>query len=187
MTKPILLILALLAGCAHPPADAVLAEDGRPEAVDTTVHQDDSTDTTGGHSDAADALRALGVFEVGDLLAPEVPDEAYNCYGVCPEWQDEVDQRQAVEETAGRLAALAAEAVKVDGPADGADAASDLEILRSLQVIEVGDLVVEEGVPSPYCYNLVCPDEQERVDAANAERAADLHRIAVASFGLFGC
>jgi hypothetical protein len=90
------------------------------------------------------ALRALHVFEVGQLLV-EMPEGAYNCYGPC---QGKIDA--AKQKAAERLAAFTRRAVvAAEHPSADACAPSEIErnlaTLRTLAVVEVGPLVKGEG------------------------------------------
>lgn len=132
-------------------------------------------------------LGSLEVFEVGELWMSE-PINEHNCYGTpC---LDEVNENQAVEATdqAKRLADLVARAALAieTRPTDCGSGQVDAELaaLRDLQIVEIGELLLEEAEADPNCYNLPCPAEIERVEAANCDTAAGLTAIARAARGL---
>lgn len=125
-------------------------------------------------------LQALDLFEVGDLIV-EAPPGSMNCYGPCPGFEDEIAAVQLEQEQ--RLAQLVdiAESTRAAESLDpnlhvGVD--SHLEALASLQIVAVGEMMVSEAAPSPYCYNLVCPGDEERVAEENARREAEIAVIA---------
>lgn len=129
-----------------------------------------------------DALRALGVVEVGDLLVA-LPAEATACYGLpCGEWQAAANAEVARQMprldqlTAGAQAAMKTRDQYAAPSSE--EIAADLQKLRDLYIVQIGDLLVDVPQPSANCYNLVCPDDQARADAANAERATALSAIA---------
>jgi hypothetical protein len=126
-------------------------------------------------------LAALEVFEIGSLLA-RYPDGALNCYGVCPEFEDEI--AQANELAAERLAALAervatavAEDDAVANACEQATIDANLEALRALEVVEVGQLIAVVPQNNPACYNVPCPADVEVAEQQTCERAATLARI----------
>lgn len=127
-------------------------------------------------------LAALEVFEVGSLLA-RYPDGALNCYGVCPEFEEAVAQGNA--QAAERLAALvervssaitANAAVEPDA-CEQATIDANLEALRALEIVDVGQLIAVIPQNNPACYNLPCPEDTEAATQQTCERAATLARI----------
>jgi len=126
-------------------------------------------------------LRALNVFQVNGLIEA-IPEEA-NCYNLaCPGKEKEFSDAKAA--AASKLAVFTDAVVKAAAlPAatedTGADAiATNLSALRALQVVSVGELIVEQPKTSPNCYGLVCPGDQEAADDANHARAGKLANIA---------
>jgi hypothetical protein len=128
-------------------------------------------------------LQALEVMTVGDLVL-DVPDEAVSCYGTCPGWEEEVAAaRQRSAERLEHMAAIAEEAVATPSGDDAcAQEAIDanLAVLRDLGIVEIGQLLVEQPVASPDCYNLPCPGEEERAREVTCERARKLDAIVAA-------
>lgn len=163
----------LIAGCAHSPAgiDDDVDSDGAVQSIDENLAR----------------LEALDVIEVGALIL-DVPDEAYNCYGLCPEYEDDV--AEAEEAAAIRLQALADAAEEaMDEPAHAYVCPEELidenlAALRELEIVEVMGLLEAEPENNPMCYNLPCQEDIEAAEAINNERAWRLHNIAGAARGL---
>ncbi len=126
-------------------------------------------------------LAALEVFEVGYLLV-DAPEGAFNCYGPCPEFADEIAAAEA--EAAERLADLVevAEAAATSPPAayacDESLVSANLDALRSLQIITVGNLVQAVPENAAACYGLPCPDDVLAAEQLTCERAGVLSNIA---------
>jgi hypothetical protein len=128
-------------------------------------------------------LRALEIFEVGDLIA-EMPAEALNCYGPkpCAGSEPAVDAARAT--AAERLTSftghvLAAAATPYDSYACEANIEVNLEALRSLRVVDVGSFLRSEPANSMFCYNMPCQSDIDAANAANHDRAAQLESIAI--------
>ncbi len=91
------------------------------------------------------ALRALKVFEVrGIATGPETG----NCYGPCPA------QVEAVAAFT-RVAVDAAAHPERDAQVDcGLSDAQNLQTLKDLHVVDLGDRVLEKPTGLPHCYNV---------------------------------
>src|SRR5262245_14404047 len=96
-------------------------------------------------ADNLDRLRALEVFQVGELMVGEGESTAAAA-----------TELEAFAGTAEEACA-AAEA----DPADCTDEAiaANLTALRALSVVEVGDLLRVEPANNPSCYSLPCPED----------------------------
>ena len=131
-----------------------------------------------------DRLRALDVFEVGTLLVA-LPREATACYNLpCAGWEDRVAAEVARQmPRLDRLTQLAA-GVDYPAPTDAAptatELAADLQALRDLQIVQIGDLVVSVPQADGSCYG-ICPEAKQAADAANLRRAVLVHRLAGAA------
>lgn len=128
-------------------------------------------------------LRALNVFEVGDLIV-KLPAEATNCYGICPGFEDAAQTARA--EAAQRLANLVdtaarAAATPYSGYACTERVDANLEALRSLEVVGVGAFLRILPDNNPLCYNTPCPDDVDAANVKNEARAAELESIAIAA------
>jgi hypothetical protein len=127
-------------------------------------------------------LAALEVFEVGNLLA-RYPVGALNCYGLCPEFEDEVAQaNELARERLAALTEIAATAVESDSAADPgvceqATIDQNLAALHALEVVEVGQLIAVVPQNNPACYNVPCAEDIEVAAQQTCERAATLARI----------
>jgi hypothetical protein len=128
-----------------------------------------------------DRLKALQIFAVGGLLLNNLPPEA-NCYGVpCP--GKEQVYADAKEAQAKRLADFADTAVAAASLPVGYDVVSpeaseqNLSVLRNLEIVAIGSLIVAKPVTSGNCYG-PCPDEIAACNAINDERANKLANIA---------
>ena len=163
------LTLALgLGGCgtAEP---TVKASD--PTALDTTIDQ------------SMARLRALDIMEATRLVL-ELPAQALSCYCIpCPgsEWVAPYQAERARQ--APRVAKLAeiAEAALHNPylvPSTTERAAEAAAALAALRIVDVPSLVRTEPAASPQCYNLVCPADKEKADAANGMRVAQALKIA---------
>jgi hypothetical protein len=132
-------------------------------------------------------LANLQTFSVGELIS-DVPDEAYGAYGLPREdWQAVFEAAEA--DAAVKLAELteqseqAVDAMYRDGDAIDEDACAEAAIdanlgaLRALQVVAVGQLLVEQPEASENCYGLPCTEEVQRAQAVTCERATRLDRI----------
>ena len=132
-------------------------------------------------------LENLDVFSVGQLLL-DVPSEAFNCYGPCPEWKDEIAEAEI--EAASRLAVfadLALEAstgVSILHPFPEERIDSNLEALRDLEIVEIGTLIEDEPVVTGNCYALPCPEEIAAAEERNNDRAWQLQAIVTSTTGL---
>lgn len=134
-------------------------------------------------------LRALEVFSVGAMQWQE-PAEAFNCYGPCPGSEVAIARAQAAG--AARLDAFtrAAEVAARDTAADHANAcepaaiAANLEALRALRVVEVGDFLAVQPREAANCYGLVCPGEAARARDESCARAEHLADIVDATRGM---
>jgi hypothetical protein len=121
-------------------------------------------------------LQALQVFDVGALIL-DLPDQATACYGLpCPADVTQSMLRAARARQAPRLARLTALAESAAAsteiaPAAPADVAGDLQALRDLRVVEIGDLIAAVPVAQPSCYNQPCPEDLARADADTQRRA----------------
>ena len=132
-----------------------------------------------------DRLRALDVFEVGQLLVA-LPGEATACYNLpCAGWEDRVAAEVARQMP--RLDRLTQVAVGMDYPVAAESAApgpaqlaADLQKLRDLQIVQIGDLVVSVAQADGNCYG-ICPEATAAADAANQRRAVLVHRLAGAA------
>jgi hypothetical protein len=123
-------------------------------------------------------LEDLALFQVGDVVL-DLPAEASHCYGICEQWQAEADAQRAEQNV--RLSALVDIAVEVRALpyVDTEASASDsLSLLEGLQLIEVGELVVDQPANNPDCYNLPCESDVRAAEQSNARRAAELAAIA---------
>ncbi len=159
----------LSAGCAaHSEPDKNYAGSQLSPMVDEQVAAD------------LEALRSLELFEVGRLVIADA-DVPGACYGECP---DEERRREVFAHQAERLHALTALAqdLRTDEPSGAVE--DDLAALNALEIVSLGDFITKEAEPSPYCYNLPCPEEQARVDAENAENAAKVAALRDAARGL---
>jgi hypothetical protein len=132
-------------------------------------------------------LENLDVFSVGQLLL-DVPGEAFNCYGPCPEWKDEIAEAEI--EAASRLAVfadLALEAsagVSTSNPFPEERIDENLEALRDLEIVEVGTLIEDEPVVTGNCYHLPCTEEIAAAEERNNDRAWQLQAIVTSTTGL---
>jgi hypothetical protein len=55
--------------------------------------------------------------------------------------------------------------------------AANLEALRSLDIVTIGELIVAQPSNNPNCYNLPCPSDVQAADATNLDRAGRLANI----------
>lgn len=131
-------------------------------------------------------LQALAVFEVGALIV-DAPEGAYSCYGVCPQFKDEVAAAEA--KAAGRLERLVAAATSAtpDASAGACEPATidrNLAALRDLKIVQVTALIEEKPRSQPQCYNNPCPEDIAAAKAKTCERAGKLAGIAAAAKGI---
>ncbi|NOU32461.1 MAG: hypothetical protein HOO96_31535 [Polyangiaceae bacterium] len=91
------------------------------------------------------ALRALNVFEVRGIA---VGKETGNCYGPCPA---QVEALAAFTKVAVDAATHPERDAQMDCSIPDAQ---NLQTLKDLQVVELGDLVLEKPAPVPHCYNI---------------------------------
>jgi len=131
-------------------------------------------------------LRELDVFFVGGVIR-DLPAEATACYfddigGLpCPGWEDEVAAADAkLRPSLDKLVEGAVAAVaRIDSAyvMNQERVATELAALRSLQIVEIGELITTVAENNPNCYNLPCPDDQAAADEENRLRAAKLDAI----------
>ena len=130
-----------------------------------------------------DRLKALKIFEVGALLLPNVPAAA-NCYGLpCPGQEQQF--ADAKEAQAKRLADFADTTVNAAAKPVSYDVVTpalteqNLDVLRSLNIVVVGALIVDKPVITGNCYG-ACAEDVAACDAINNDRANKLSNIAKA-------
>jgi hypothetical protein len=179
-----LLCLPTLVGCAGEPHDTTEVDTSLQEPVDDPelVAMPATGERTSEEQVDLDQLAALEVFAVGGLLA-RYPAGAMNCYGVCPQFEDEV--AQANELAGERLAALIEQvdaalesdaAVEPDA-CEQAAIEANLAALRALEVVEVGEFLAVVPQNNPHCYNVPCPEDEQVAQQATCERATKLAGI----------
>ena len=126
-------------------------------------------------------LRALQIFAVyGDI-------EKRNCYaGPCIEDPSTAFELGAPAEarvedfTAAAVEAAAHPLSDAYQSFEGQVAQDNLVFLRSLQVAEIGELIVAQPQNNPNCYNLPCPSDAKAAADINRDRADRLASIAAA-------
>lgn len=91
------------------------------------------------------ALRALNVFEVRGIAFGK---ETGNCYGPCPA---QVEALAAFTQVAVEAAKHPERDAQVDCRISDAQ---NLQTLKDLHVVELGDLVLEKPAAFPNCYNI---------------------------------
>lgn len=169
-----LLALASLTACAHTPPTEALAPRAAERADLATIAQDAQAAV----ARDLDQLAALDVFAVGDLLAENV-ENAFACYGECPDAAETVDAFVAQADRLHDLTSLAVAAT----PSEACTLESvdeNLAVLRDLEIVDVGAFLHEEAAASPSCYNLPCQADVEAAEAKNCARAAHLDAIVAA-------
>lgn len=178
MRTPLLLLAA--GACAHPGESQLTPEpDPTPAAADTSegtlIDQARALDDR--VAEAREALAALELFEVGELVGGNA-DQAFSCYGECPDAAEQVAayeaRTEALEELVTRAEQTAAEAE--DCAIEEVE--EHLDMLRGLQIVEVGRFVSEQAEPSPYCYNLPCPEDEQAAHEQNCARSARIAELA---------
>jgi hypothetical protein len=179
-----LLCLPGLIGCAGEPHDTTEVDTSLQEPIDDPelITAPATGERTPEEQADLDQLAALEVFAVGGLLA-RYPVGAMNCYGVCPQFEDEV--AQANVEAGERLAtlvdhvgvALESEAAIEPGVCEQAAIDANLAALRALEIVEVGEFLAVVPQNNPNCYNVPCPQDIEAAELETCERATELARI----------
>ena len=170
-TRTALVLTLAFVACAHGPSPGGASDPNDEATAPHTVEEN------------LRRLTDLDVFEVGALVL-DVPDEAFNCYGPCPGWEDEIEAAEAA--AADRLelfadAAEAAAAVPSTAAYDEEDVADDLASLAALEIVQIGAFLEEEPANNPSCYNLPCPDDVAAAEEANSLRAQRLDAIVTAT------
>lgn len=188
-----LLTLAALgpvAACAatpdsRPPEAPVNSADGPAQAASGVTPAAEGRSAPKGAIKGVDEnlarLRALDVFEVGDLIV-DYPEGSMNCYGPCPGSEAGIEKAKA--DAAAKLAKLAdaaESAVKQMNAAGKCDAASvnaHIAALEALKIVHVVGLIQEQPRADRNCYVGHCPEDRAcaRADklAAIAQKARDL-------------
>jgi len=129
-----------------------------------------------------DALADLEIFEVSEMVITSDMMPGI-CYGPC---SDDDERKQRFIDQAQRLHDLVELAdddldTLGSGPEDAGEPEiieDSLDAIDALDILVVGDFLEEEAESSPYCYNLPCPEEIERVEALNEARAQSLWHLA---------
>jgi hypothetical protein len=199
-----LAIAGILAGCSgsdpsSPPAPSgtgpqgEMPEPGTP-STDEALAPSDVTRSAGqslvAHAVAPvdpnlTALRELRIFEVEGVIE-EIPEGA-NCSGnPCPGHEGEF--AEAKRSAALRLAdftskALLAAAHPVSdayAPQTGPVAEGNLTSLKSLQIVALGGLILEQPKNNAKCFDLPCDEDRRAADEINRDRACRLASIAAA-------
>ena len=135
-------------------------------------------------------LEALELFEVGELII-DVPEEAYNCDGPCPGFENaEADAMTAAAQSLATLADLAEEAMNQPLPSspycEAPEIDANLQALAGLQIVEVGELMVVEPASNPSCYNTPCLEDIDAAEALTCERAGALANLVISATEALG-
>lgn len=176
--KALAIAAGISGGCVAktdaPPAETTPPVEGVPKYATTPIESPEA------EAELA-TLRALDVVHVGRLLVA-LPAEATACYGYpCEGWEDAAAAEVARQLPRLRnLTAIASAAMESspDVAPSAEETAADLRALRELHIVEIGELIVDVPAATPNCYNLVCPEDQDRADAANQARVDALAKIA---------
>jgi hypothetical protein len=167
---------ALLLGCGATTTDSELPEpepDPAPQPADE-INAENRDEIL---AESLETLRALEVFEVGELITG-LPENAFHCYGLCPEFEE--PYHAAIARVAA-FAAAAAEAVATpseDAACPMQSVEANLSELSSLEIVDVGAFLAAEPANNPSCYNLPCGEDIAAAEATNCDRADKLARIA---------
>jgi hypothetical protein len=177
--------LGALAGCGGSVEGSQAPVGEKPPVVEEPAEQG-ASEAVANIDKNLERLRSLEVIGVGELIV-KLPQEATNCYGPCPGYEDVI--AAAKEDAAGRLQSLATIAeTAAKSPAPDACAAATIDAnvaaLRGLEVVEVEGLLKAEPKNNPNCYNLPCQEDIDAAQAITCERAGKLASIASASKGL---
>lgn len=133
--------LGLLGACS-----AGAREPGAPRAAPSaTTPAPQAKAQTPTADESLAALRALNVFEVRGIAAGK---ETGNCYGPCPA---QVEALAAFTKVAVDAATHPERDAQVDCSIPDAQ---NLQTLKDLQVVDLGDLVLEKPAAFPNCYNI---------------------------------
>ena len=129
------------------------------------------------------SLKALQIFEVAGIVQ-HIPESA-NCYNLpCPGHEAEFNAAKAADQqhldTFTKTAVAAAADPPSTDPVDLAATATNLDTLRKLDIVQIGELIVAVPQNNPNCYNLPCESDKQAADAINNERAGKLANIAKA-------
>jgi len=180
LAAPLLAALAL-AGCASQTATPESALDGGGER-DRLLAYANAQQTV-----AADlaALQDLELFEVSAMIQTN-PNTPNNCYGPCEGEEAAID---AFLDQADRLHALAQHAATPNDDyvcyQTGMDVVEgSLDELQALEIVDIGEMLLDEPTASPNCYNLPCAADVQAADEANEARAQQIWRLAQQSKGL---
>jgi hypothetical protein len=181
--------LGALAGCGGsvegPTSQAPVGEK-TPVVEEPAATEQGASEAVANIDKNLERLRSLEVVGVGELIV-KLPEEATNCYGPCPGFEDVIaDAEKDAAERLQSLATVAEAAVKT--PAQDACAAASIDAnlaaLRGLEVVEVEGLLKAEPKNNPNCYNLPCQEDIDAAQAITCERAGKLASIADAAKGL---
>ncbi|MGQ0508638.1 MAG: hypothetical protein ACT4TC_25340 [Myxococcaceae bacterium] len=136
-----------------------------------------------------DRLNALQLFSA-DRLVMKLPANATDCYGVpCPgdtAGQSAYDAELARQ--AARLSKLADQAESCNSgncyifTPNSADEA--VQALNSLEIVQVGSLLVAQPKNNPNCYNLPCESDIQAANEENQRRAIKTFSIAENARGI---
>jgi hypothetical protein len=129
-------------------------------------------------------LRALGMFEVRYLVVDQTGEPGAcgdDCSGTAP--------ASLNARVARRLAKLAvmAEMAAASLPRDPSAidrVEANLELLRSLEIVDVGDFMRKQPSNNPLCNDTPCQSDIEAAEAENEANAATLEAIALAAQSL---
>jgi hypothetical protein len=129
------------------------------------------------------SLKGLQIFEVAGIVQ-HIPESA-NCYNLpCPGHEAEFEAAKAADtqhlDTFTKTALAAAADPASTDPADLSAATTNLDKLRQLDVVQIGELVLAVPENNPNCYNLPCESDKQAAEATNNERAGQLANIAKA-------
>lgn len=178
-------------GCDSPTTTSRAPDDDQevsalPDPVDSPVMPDpaetpvDPAQAVARIDQNLETLRALELFEVGELMVMS-PTSGGTCYGVpCPDEVDAVRERLAGE--LDRLVALSvdlpASAASCDRELVARDAEAHLQTLARLHVVEIGAFLAVAPANNALCYNLPCQEDVAAADAANCDKLGRLGALA---------
>lgn len=175
------------ATCDRARAVAAIAEDAHAALAQVTappVNEVPDAALIAAAVEAVDAnlqtLRELDVVEVHALVV-DVPDEAFNCYGACPGWVDEIEAATAESAVAlVELTALATEVADLPpaaGTCEPEAIDANLAALGALGVVHIGGLIEAQPENNPMCYNLPCQEDIEAAETETCRRAGVLAHL----------
>jgi hypothetical protein len=164
-----LAVAGFLAGCSAHVSDRAPSPAPSPTGTPTPQPTPNTVELSLARLRGLDIFEVIGIPEDGHCYAGDTACIAGFRAAAAPR----------VASFADTVVGAAAQPPATDG-LSAANNEANLDALRKLNVVTIGQLIVDQPRNNPNCYNLPCPGDKQAADAINRDRAGRLANIAVA-------